>query len=163
VKIQKKLFWHIQVDLRGIWNNFFFVLTVRRRLGWKLYRTSAGHTAKKKTRRKGNRGYQGLLFVAQQPSPPPPPHMHRAPVGLPGAALSGHIPPPSKYVHTDQNQWFLGKAAKRYDSLFLETQEWCGWIRTAFVILYKLELSRVRFLTFLWKKGQNVGGRLHSA
>ncbi len=24
-------------------------------------------------------------------------------------------------------------------------------------------LSRVRFLTFLWKKGQNVGGRIHSA
>ncbi len=24
VKIQKKLFWHIQVDLRGIWYNFFF-------------------------------------------------------------------------------------------------------------------------------------------
>jgi hypothetical protein len=24
VKIQKKLFWHIQVDLREIWNNFFF-------------------------------------------------------------------------------------------------------------------------------------------
>ena len=24
VKIQKKLFWHIQVNLRGIWNNFLF-------------------------------------------------------------------------------------------------------------------------------------------
>ncbi len=24
VKIQKKLFWHILVDLRGIWNNFSF-------------------------------------------------------------------------------------------------------------------------------------------
>jgi hypothetical protein len=23
VKIQKKLFWHIQVGLTGIWNNFF--------------------------------------------------------------------------------------------------------------------------------------------
>jgi hypothetical protein len=23
VKIQKKLFWHIQMDLRGIWNNYF--------------------------------------------------------------------------------------------------------------------------------------------
>ncbi len=27
VKIQKKLFWHIQVDLMGIWNNFFLALT----------------------------------------------------------------------------------------------------------------------------------------
>jgi hypothetical protein len=39
----------------------------------------------------------------------------------------------------DKNQWFSGKVAKKYDSLFLETQKWCGWIRTAFVTLYKLE------------------------
>jgi hypothetical protein len=70
---------------------------------------------------------------------PSPPHIHRAPAGSPGAALSGHIPPPSKYIHTGHNQWFSGKAAKKHDSLFLETQEWYGWIRTAFVILYKLE------------------------
>jgi hypothetical protein len=24
----------------------------------------------------------------------------------------------------DRNQWFSGKAAKKYDSLFLETQKW---------------------------------------
>ncbi len=27
VKNQKKFFWHIQVDLKGVWNNFFFMLT----------------------------------------------------------------------------------------------------------------------------------------
>jgi hypothetical protein len=47
--------------------------------------------------------------------------------------------PVLRYIHTGQNQWFSGKAARKYDSLFLETQEWYGWIRTAFVILYKLE------------------------
>ncbi len=48
---------------------------------WNFYRTPAGCTAKEKTRRKRNRGYQGLLSVAQQPSPPsppPPPHTPRA-------------------------------------------------------------------------------------
>ena len=50
-------------------------------------------------------------------------------------------PPPFSIVHPlmTKNQWFSGKAAKKYDSLFLETQKWCGWIRTAFVTLYKLE------------------------
>jgi hypothetical protein len=27
VKNQKKLFWHIQVDLKQNWNNFFYVIT----------------------------------------------------------------------------------------------------------------------------------------
>ncbi len=47
--------------------------------------------------------------------------------------------PPPNSTQTGQIQWFLRKAAKKYDSLFLETQKWHGWIRTAFVILYKLE------------------------
>jgi hypothetical protein len=61
-----------------------------------FYRTPAGYTAKKKTRRKRNRGCQGLLSVAHQSLPPPPPH--RAPAALPGAELSGlaeRRPPPS--------------------------------------------------------------------
>ncbi len=32
VKNQKKLFWHLQVDLKGIWNNFFLVLTQSEKL-----------------------------------------------------------------------------------------------------------------------------------
>ncbi len=64
-----------------------------------FYRTPAGYTAKKKTRRKRNRGCWGLLSVAHQPLPPLPlPPTHRAPAALPGAALSGlaeRRPPPS--------------------------------------------------------------------
>ncbi len=49
--------------------NFFFVWsflygTARSRI---FYRTHAGYTAKRKTRRKRNRGCQGLLSVAHQP------------------------------------------------------------------------------------------------
>jgi hypothetical protein len=53
---------------------------VRHCLEWNFYRTPAGYTAKKKTRRKRNRGYQGLLSVAQQtsPSPSPSPPIHTA-------------------------------------------------------------------------------------
>ncbi len=73
------------------------------------------------------------------PSPPLPPHTRTARLldclGLRYQDTS----PPSKCIHTGQNQWFSGKAAKKYDSPFLETQEWHGWIRTAFVILHKLE------------------------
>ncbi len=32
VKNKKKLFWPIQVDLKGIWNNFFLVLTQSQKL-----------------------------------------------------------------------------------------------------------------------------------
>ena len=58
-----------------------FKVAVRHCLEWKFYRTPTGDTARKKTRRKRNRGYQGLLSVAQQPPlplPPPPPHTPRA-------------------------------------------------------------------------------------
>ncbi len=37
-----------------------------------FYRTPAGYTTKEKTRRKRNRGYQGLLSVAHQLLPPLP-------------------------------------------------------------------------------------------
>ncbi len=71
-----------------------------------FYRTPAGYTAKKKTRRKRNRGCQELLSVAHQPLPPPPPSPpHRAPAALPGAALSGlaeRRPPPSPSHPHDQ-------------------------------------------------------------
>jgi hypothetical protein len=62
--------------------------------GAAFYRTPAGYTAEKKTRRKRNRGYQGLLSVAHQPLPPSPflPHTARLLHCL-GAALSGHAPP----------------------------------------------------------------------
>ena len=48
-------------------------------------------------------------------------------------------PPPPSTCKQANFQWFWEKAAKKYDSLFLETQKWHGWNRTAFVILYKLE------------------------
>ncbi len=46
-----------------------------------FHRTPAGYTAKKKTRRKRNRGCQKLLSVARQPlplPPLPPPHTPHA-------------------------------------------------------------------------------------
>ncbi len=86
-----------------------------------------------------------------------------------GVTLSWHPPPPYSTCKQAKFQWFLRKAAKKYDSLFLETQKWHGWNRTAFVILKNLNgsdrtlLSEVSFLTFSCRNGQNVGGRLHSA
>ena len=56
-----------------------------------------------------------------------------------GVTLSWHPPPSSRTCKQANFQWFWEKAAKTYDSLFLETQKWRGWNRTAFVILYKLE------------------------
>ncbi len=38
-----------------------------------FYRTPAGYTADRKTRRKGNMSCYGLLSAASHPSPPPPP------------------------------------------------------------------------------------------
>ncbi len=32
-KNKKNLFWHIQKDLKGIWNNFFVVITQSQKLG----------------------------------------------------------------------------------------------------------------------------------
>ncbi len=43
-----------------------------------FHRTPAGYTAKEKTRRKRNKGYQGLLSVARQPLPPLPLSPHTA-------------------------------------------------------------------------------------
>ncbi len=83
----------------------------------------------------------GLLSVAQQPSPPPPPpspHTPRAYWAAWDRVIRTHLPPPP-HCKQAKIQWFLRKAAKKYDNLFLETQKWYGWIRTAFVILYKLE------------------------
>jgi hypothetical protein len=73
------------------------------------------------------------------PPPPPSPPTHAARLlGCLGPVIRTHLPPPPCCKQA-KIQWFLGKAAKKYDSLFLETQKWYGWIRTAFVILYKLE------------------------
>ncbi len=78
---------------------FYFVFGIS--LGLNGIDNYAGHTAKKKTRRKGNRGYQGLLFVAQQPSPPPPPtHAPRAYwIGW-GCVIRTHPPPPPNSTFT---------------------------------------------------------------
>ena len=70
------------------------------------------------------------------PSPSPPPHTPRA-YWAAWDPLSGHVPPP--HCKQARIQWFWEKVAKKCDSLFLETQKWHGWNRTAFVILYKLE------------------------
>jgi hypothetical protein len=54
--------------LLGVLLDKYLYGTARSRI---FYRTPAGYTAKKKTRRKRNRGCQGLLSVAHQPLPPP--------------------------------------------------------------------------------------------
>ncbi len=53
--------------------------------------------------------------------------------------LSRHTPPSHSTFPWTEISDFQEKRLKKYDSLFLETQKWYGWIRTAFVILYKLE------------------------
>ncbi len=73
---------------------------------------------------------QGRLLA-----PPPPPRTRDKKANL-VCTLPAPPPPP---VPMDKNWWFSGGAAKKKDSLYLEAQKWCSWIRTAFVILYKLE------------------------
>ncbi len=51
-----------------------------------FYRTPAGYTVDRKTRRKRNMGCYWLLSASCHPSPPSP---HRASVALPAATLSG--------------------------------------------------------------------------
>ena len=70
---------------------------VWRCLEWNFHRTPVGYTAKKKERRKRNRSYQGLLAVAQQPSPPLPlpPFTHAARLlGCLGPVIRTRPPPP---------------------------------------------------------------------
>ncbi len=68
-----------------------------------FYRTPAGYTAKKKTKRKRNRGYQGLLSVAHQPLLPSPLFPHTARLlhclGLRYQDWLRGGPPPLSIVH----------------------------------------------------------------
>ena len=72
-----------------------------------FYRTPAGYTAKKKTRRKRNRSYQGLLSVAHQPLPPPPflPHTARLLHCL-GLRYQDISPPPIVHSHGQKSVIF---------------------------------------------------------
>ncbi len=54
--------------------------------------------------------------ASPSPSPSPPPHTLRACWIAWGCVIRTH-PPLSKYILMGQNQWFSGKAAKKYDSL----------------------------------------------
>jgi hypothetical protein len=97
--------------------------------------------SKEKEEEKGEQGVtKGSYLLLNDLPLPLPPHTRTARLlDCLGLRYQDTSPPPPKYIHTGQNQWFLRKAAKKYDSLFLETQEGHGWIRAAFVILYKLE------------------------
>ena len=71
-----------------------------------FYRTPAGYTAKKKTRRKRNRSYQGLLSVAHQPLPPPPSSPHTARLLHCLGLRYQDIPPPIVHSHGQKSVIF---------------------------------------------------------
>jgi hypothetical protein len=86
-----------------------------------FYRTPARCTAKEKERRKRNRGYQGLLAVAQQPSPPlppsPPTHAARL-LGCLGPVIRTQVPSPPPIVNRPEFSDFEKKRLKSMTASF---------------------------------------------